>query len=73
VLPKHFGGGEGDSQKITEFFGLAEKLHMACMNDVVTTGDKNVTHRVLLRWRLKFPKARIVENFRFGGMKIVLP
>ena len=44
VSPENLGRGEGNGEKIPELLGLAEELHMPGVNDVVTTGDENMSH-----------------------------
>ena len=44
MCPEHLLGCEGNGEKIPLRLSLAEELHMARMDDVVATGDENVTH-----------------------------
>jgi hypothetical protein len=67
MSPENLGGGEGNSQEISQGFGLPEKLHMSRVNDVVATGDKNVTHRGVKRWRGNFDITRIDSHL--GGFQ----
>jgi hypothetical protein len=44
VMPKHFGGGEGDDEVIPQCAGLLEELEVAGMEDVIASRNEDFFH-----------------------------